>query len=281
VRVGKVQLRWLAAFALLAVVVAAHADYKDNYAHGLEAYNGGDYAKARTLMQQALDEHADPAARIRLYGQRFEPYLPQHYLGMVAFKQGDCSTALSQWGSAENRQIVSQLPEIGGEEQRDSATCEQKVAKKDDKSTKQQTTAPEVPPPAKTTVADKPPAKPVAPPVKPAEPPAPKPPVEKPPVAAKNAPPEPLVQAFDNYLGGRYTEAVRINPDSYADTRARFHAYLVRAASKYILSRISADEEMLKSARADVLAARALDARIEPDATLFSPGFRAFYQESH
>ena len=294
-RAGKRQRRSLIALALLALAAVAHADYKVDYSRGLEAYKDGKYAEARQLMQQALDEHAEPAAKIRFYGQVFGSYLPQHYAGLAAFKLGDCATALAQWGSPANRQVAAQLPEIGGEEQRNAATCGLKaVAKTEDKSTKptepvtaKTTVAENLP--LKTVVAENTPPKPVVPPPKLPEPPstktstppAEKPPVEKPVVAARNTPPEPLLQAFDNYLTGRYADVARINPDSYADTRARFHAYLVRAVSKYTLARISADAEMLKSAGADVRAARALDARTEPDAALFSPGFRAFYRESH
>ncbi|MGA9335957.1 MAG: hypothetical protein WBV39_16875, partial [Rudaea sp.] len=70
-----------------------------------------------------------------------------------------------------------------------------------------------------------------------------------------------------------------INPDSYAQPRARFHAYLVRAASKFTLARISGDARMLDSARSDVRSARALDSA-KPDAEFFSPMFRAFYRDS-
>ncbi len=66
---------------LIAAIVAAplaHADYRDSYARGLKAYRDGDFANARTLMQQAMSEHAEAAAKIRLYGQVYEPYLPQH-----------------------------------------------------------------------------------------------------------------------------------------------------------------------------------------------------------
>ena len=284
--VGNRQWRCLTLLALLAAAVTAHADYKEDYSHGVKAFHDGQYAEARTLIQQALSEHPEPAMRIKLYGMVFEPYLPQHYLGMAAFKLGDCATALAQWNSAENRQIVAQLPEISGQEQSSSAACEQKVvAKKDDKPVKSQTAAPETTPAVvaenpKPVVADNKPPKPIAAPPRPVEPAPPKPTTEKLPVAAKNTPPEPLVQAFDNYLQGHYAEVVRINPDSYADTRMRFHAYLVRAASKYTLARIAPDEAMLNAARADAVAAKALDAHITPDPTLFSPGFRAFYQES-
>jgi hypothetical protein len=282
VRAGKRQGQCLTALALLAFAVAAHADYKTDYTHGLEAYKDGKYAEARKLMQQALDEHDEPAAKIRFYGQVFGSYLPQHYVGLAAFKLGDCASALSQWNSPANRQIAAQLPEIGGEEQRNAATCGQKtIAKTEDKPSKPPV---QENPPAKPVVAVNTPPKPVVPPPKPPEPPvktADKPPIEKPVVAARNTPPEPLVQAFDNYLAGRYGEVARINPDAYADTRSRFHAYLVRAASRYTLSKMSSDQEMLKSARVDAAAARALDSRTTPDITLFSPGFRAFFQESH
>jgi hypothetical protein len=281
VRAGKRQGQCLMALALIALGAAAHADYKTDYTKGLEAYKDGKYAEARKLMQQALDEHDEPAAKIRFYGQVFGSYLPQHYAGLAAFKQGDCSTALSQWNSPANRQIAAQLPEIGSEEQRNAATCGQRtVAKTEDKPK-----PPEPENPQTKVVALNTPPKPVVPPPKPPEPTKPvtvdKPPVEKPVVPARNTPPEPLVQAFDSYLAGRYSEVARINPDAYADTRSRFHAYLVRSASRYTLSRISADQEMLKTARADAAAARALDSRTTPDMTLFSPGFRAFFQDSH
>lgn len=263
------EARWLAVLALLAAA-AAHADYKDDYAHGLKAFRDGQYAEARKLMQQALDDHNEPAQKIRLYGQVYEAYLPQHYLGMAAFKLGDCNTAVAQWNSSANKQIVGQFPELGSEEQRSSASCGPKVVK-----TEEKPPLPPVNPPEKKPVAENKQPETVTP-----KPPTPKPPVEEKPPVAKGGPPEPLLQAFENYLAGRYGDVARINPDSYTDSRARWHAYLVRAASKYTLSRITVDENLLKSARADAAAAHALDARTQPDATLFSPDFRTFFQES-
>jgi hypothetical protein len=269
VRAGERKAQWLLALALL-VAATAHAEYKDDYAHGLKAYRDGQYAEARKLMQEALADHDEPATKIRLYGQVYEAYLPQHYLGMAAFKLGDCNTAVTQWNSAANKRIVGGMPDISSEEERGLATCAPKVAKVEDKPK----VTPPVEPPKKVIVE-------VTPPPKENKPPPIKPPPEEKPPVARGGPPEPLVQAFDNYLAGRYNDVARINPDSYTDSRARFHAYLVRAASKYTLSRIAADENLLKAARADAAAAHALDARTQPDATLFSPGFRAFFQETH
>jgi hypothetical protein len=269
--------RVLIALPAVLAGVAAHADYKDTYARGLREYEDGHFDEARTLMKQALDEHAEPAARLRLYGQVYKPYLPQHYLGMAAFKLGDCAAALVQWNDPQNRGVLPIVPEAEAEEIQAKPGCEAKVAKKEEK--------PAPPPPVDT--APKPAdttkvAKNTPPPPPPVvKPPVDKPPVpEKPPVAAKNEPPQPLVQAFDDYLAGHYAEVARIDPESYADTHARFHAYLVRAAAKYTLSKLSADAQMLGAARADAHAAHALDARTQPDATLFSPGFRAFYTDA-
>ena len=263
------RIGWIA-LGLLAVSIA-HADYKDSYARGLKAFRDGNLAEARTLMQQAESEHAEPATKMRLYGQVYEPYVPQHYLGLIAFKQGDCAGALAQWNSAQNRGVAGEIPDIAGEQQRDSSTCASKVAvvKKEEKPVEPTPIVKPLEPPVKTVAKNNPPPV-VAPPKSPAE---------KTPVVSKNEPPPALVQAFDDYLAGQYADVVRINPDAYADTHARYHAYLVRAASKFTLGKISADDQLLNGARADSRAARALDGAA-PDSALFSPAFRSFYQDN-
>jgi hypothetical protein len=265
--------RGLTATALLFAGVVAHADYKASYSRGLEAYKSGNYEDTRRLMKEALDEHPEAAERVRLYGQRWEPYLPQYYLGLAAFKLGDCTTALSQWNSAENQRVVAQLPDTRAELARDSDICKQK----------QVAQVPAKPP---TPVVDNPPSKPSTPatttPTTSPSKPQPTTPTSKPepPVAPpRSGVPEPLQQAFDNYLAGKYAEVARINPDTFSDARARYHAYLVRAAARFTLSQIQADEGVLDVARGDVRAARALDAK-SPDATMFSTRFRSFYSET-
>ena len=266
-------LRVLAAGLLLCAGVA-RADFREDYAHGVRAYEDGDYGTAQKLLQQALEAHSEPSARMRLYGQIFKPYIPQHYLGLLALQRGDCAPVRAPWGSSDNRQILLQLADIAAEEEKAGSACASAVAKAGDKSA-----PPEIPaapaPPKSVVVAPVP--KPVTPPPPPPKPPAEKPPVEKPVVAEKSPPPDSLVQAFDQFLTGRYADVARINADAYADAHARFHAYLVRAAAKYTQARMSADETMLASAKADAVAARALDAHTLPDATLFSPAFREFY----
>lgn len=275
-RAGK-RILGLGALSMLTFASVAHADFKEDYAHGVRAYEAGDYGAAQKFFQDALDAHAEPAARMRLYGQIFRPYVPQHYLGLIGLKRGDCATLRAQWGSSDNRQIMLQLPDIAAEEERDGAACSGAIAKAEQKPVAPPVEKPpEVTPPKAVAIAPAP--KPVAPPTPPKPPPVvEKPPVEKPVVAEKAAPPDGLVQAFDQFLAGHYMDVARINPDAYADVHARFHAYLVRAAARYTQARLIPDEAMLAGAKADVVAARALDARTAPDATLFSPTFREFY----
>ncbi|MGA9334109.1 MAG: hypothetical protein WBV39_07505, partial [Rudaea sp.] len=237
-----------AAFSALALMLActsAHAEYKYDYSHGLQALEDHDYAKARKLIKQALDDHPEPAVRIRLYGQVWQPYLPQYYLGLVAFQQGDCATALSQWNAPASRDVVAQLPNIAAVQTRDSEICRNKMAataptkspaSPDAAKARAQIAA--QPKPGKVAIAhNEGTNRNVVAKARPATP--------------RDQPPQPLVDAFRDYLAGQYAQVARINPDSYAQPRARFHAYLVRAASKFTLARISGDARMLDSARSD------------------------------
>lgn len=282
-RAGSFLRRSVVGLALMLVGVSVHAEYKYDYSHGLQALDAHEYAKARQLIQQALDDHPEPATRIRLYGQVWQPYLPQYYLGLTAFQQGDCETAIAQWNAPASRAVVAQVPAIAAAQTRDSEICRNKIAAASPKK-------PPALPYAGKAVAENPRvAKQTEPanteigrnatvgknvaidrsPVAPAKPATP-----------GNQPPQPLVDAFREYLAGNYAQVAHIDPDSYAQPRPRFHAWLVRAASKFTLARISDDAVMLDSARADVRSARALGSGATPDSEFFSPTFRAFYRDS-
>jgi hypothetical protein len=294
---------------LLGAAGAAHADFKEDYSRGLAALKDGNYAEARAQLQKAMSAQPEAALRVRLYGQRWEPYLPQHYLGVAAFKMGDCAAALALWNSSENKQTISQLAELQGEQQRDIAECSKTaLAKKDESATpkaaeaKPAVTAAAPPPaspkpaPAETVVqkpapadatSTKPPApdpgKPVAPPPE-AQKIASAKPAAPPPAPAQDssgaAPPDSLIAAFDKYLAGRYSEVAAIDPNGYRDARSRYHAYLLRAAARYTLSLVGGDQSLVDAAREDIKAARAANAKAAPDATMFSPRFRTFFSQS-
>ncbi len=293
--------------ALLAVSTGAQAQYKESYAKGLEAYKAGKYAEAKQLLLSAIAENSEPAARVRLYGTRFEPYLPQHYLGLIAAAQGDCAGAQAAWAMSANAQVVAQVGDAAGEEKAAAAKCGSvAIAQKPNAAP---APAPAAPKPSEPTVAQKTPSPPTsgpeskttAPkpdadkniasnnpaPTRPNEPevklpvPPPERPAEKPaaPAPENVGPPAQLIAAFDNFLNGNLREVTRINPADYGDARLRFHAYLVRSGARYTLAQLG-DQSQLEGARADARQAHALNAGATPDTWLFSPHFRNFYAEN-
>lgn len=269
--------------ALLAALMSlsAAADYKDSYSRGLEAAKDGDWATVRQRMQEAIADNPTAAPRVRLYGQRWEPYVPQFYLGLAAFKQGDCAGALSQWRSAANAGVISGVPNLKAEQDRSVASCESRLAQqgktepgKTEPGKTGGTTAPDG---GKTEPPKPEPPKPEPPKPEPKpEPPKPKPEPPKPvetPLAQRV--PAPLLDAFRNYLGGRYADVVKLNPDAFGDPRARAQALLVRAAARQIQGEL--DGSGADAARADIRAVRALNPTLTPDPALFSPRFRSLY----
>lgn len=281
---------------MLAALLAASpvlSDYKDSYSRGLEAAKDGDWATVRQRMQEAIQDNPTAAQRVRLYGQRWEPYVPQFYLGLAAFKQGDCATALTQWRSPANSGVIASVPNLKAEQDRSAAACDTRVAQqpkpeppKTDPKPGTGTTAPTTPdggreppkpPPPKTEPPKTEPPK--------TEPPRTEPPKTEPPKAPPKPAetpiaqrvPAPLLEAFRNYLGGRYAEVARINPDSFADARSRAQAYLIRAAARQIQAELDSSAAGLDAARADIRAVRAANPGLVPDPALFSPRFRSLY----
>jgi hypothetical protein len=261
VRAGDFLTRALLATVLSAAVTSAHAQYKDSYARGLEAYKDGKLTEAKAYFQSAFNEHPEPALRIQLYGKRFEPYVPQHYLGLIAAAEHDCATLQVAQNSAASEQVAAQLPDVAKLPSGISG-CAQ-IAKKDDTGIK---------PPVADTGKSATTGKPDVATNKPSQT------TDTASTGKKTAPPEALQRALDDFVLGHYESAARVDPAALTDARARFHAYLVRAAAEYTLSRLADDgSAALARARTAAGAARALDRQTTPDESLFSPAFRKFY----
>lgn len=270
----------LLALVLLAPV-PAHADYKDSYGRGLNAVKDGKWSEARALMQEAMADNATPAARVRLYGTRFEAYVPQYYLGLAAYKLGDCSTALAQWKDGASQAIVAGNGDLKAEQQKGQAACEQKLAQQGTP-TKPDTTSTTSPEPAKPEPKPEPPKpkpEPPKPEPKPIEPrPEPKPVEPEPkPVSVTSRVSKPLLDAYANYLKGNYAPVAMIDADRFPD-RERPQALLVRAAAHFIQAELGPDAAQLDAARADLRALRGAAPSLRPDATLFSPRFLKFFE---
>lgn len=286
------------ALLALCAAFAAHADFKRSYAEGLDASRAGDWATVRQKMQEALAEEPTPVAKLRLYGTRFDAYVPQYYLGLAAYRQGNCQEAVANWENAAARAIIAGNDTLSGVANAGLADCRQKLAATAP-APRPAPTAPTAPTPTPTapiasntpsttpsTPAPRPttptpaPTTPAPRPVAPAPAPAPAPPPPKP-VAASTAP-EALSRALDAYLAGRYTEVAALDPGQFSDNRARYHALLVRAAARYTQSQLAGagGSAALAAAQADIRSAKALAPGQQPDAALYSPRFIALYAQT-
>jgi hypothetical protein len=289
--------------ASVAIAPPAHAEFQSDYALGLKALDDGRYVDARRYLERALAARPEPVDKVMLNGNIEQPYLPYHFLGMAAYQLGDCDDARTLWANPMNVRMIGRLHQVRQQEQRLIGACQPR-AKGEPSSTGSSAlvTAPEPAPAtqAPPVIAPTPAATPAAPPAaapsvatQPA-PVTPAPQVRERASAATPAevdkrtqtaaapvehapPPPPLVQAFESYLAGRYEDAAGIDPDALSGARARFHALLIRAAARYTQAQLDGSKALLAIARADAIAARALDPRALPNAAAFSPRFRAFY----
>jgi hypothetical protein len=57
-------------------------------------------------MREALAEQPREGEQVKLYGMRFEAYLPHYYLGLALFNAGDCEGALASWNTSETQGAV-------------------------------------------------------------------------------------------------------------------------------------------------------------------------------
>ncbi len=120
-----------AALALAALLLAspARADYKDSYRKGVELAEKGNWAEVARHMRAALAEQPREGEQVKLYGMRFEPYLPHFYLGLAMANTGDCEGALAQWVTSQGQGAVQKTAHFKTlQKSRDA--CQTRVAKK-------------------------------------------------------------------------------------------------------------------------------------------------------
>jgi len=103
--------------------IFVHADFKRDYGSGVRDYTKGDYADAIEALQKAIDEESKSQEKVRIYGMRYEPYIPYFYLGQAKFKNGDCTGALAAWKEAMAQSVI-QNQEQFAEMQANMASCD-------------------------------------------------------------------------------------------------------------------------------------------------------------
>lgn len=276
----RVGIRHCLLMALLVASAGALADWRRDYGFGQQAIDKGNWAEAESLMRSAQSEEPAAALRKRMQGTRFEAYVPRHYAGYAAFKQGACGRALDYFNDASTRDVVAQVPELAAQAQQVRRGCggaDNTVA---------DTGKPPVPTAAvidkPVVAAPEPPPRAVPTPTPPTvanTPPKPAPtPVQAPvtaPAATHLPAPAALRSVIGLFLAGNYDAALRASDAGMSDPRARALLLLVRAAAGFTNAELKGgDAAAVARAEQDVRASRRL-MRIDPDPILFSPKVRA------
>ncbi len=280
-----------------AAQVGAQANFRESYARGKEAAANSRWSEVEARMREAIAAEPNPQARVRIYGMRFEPYVPQYFLGLAAYRQGNCAEAQKQWSHGPTAAILGGDATLKGVVEQGLADCrkqqpqlaQQPAAPTRAPATPASQPATALPAPTPAPAQQQPqqqPARPavvqqpVAPPPRPAvEPPRAATPAPAPTAAASSAPAA-LVAALDAWIAGRVEPSANLDLAPFSDNRARFHALLVRSAARHALSQAGGEraDALLAAAQADIRAARALQPSQAPDAAVYSPRYRRLYE---
>jgi len=110
------------AISLLAFASVVEAEFKRNYALAKKSFEDGDYQKAVEKFKDAINDNPESAARVKLYGMRYDSYLPHYFLGEAYFQLNDCESAMAAWNQAMQIGVVQGQNEFGSM-QANMATC--------------------------------------------------------------------------------------------------------------------------------------------------------------
>jgi hypothetical protein len=81
-------------------------------------------------------------------------------------------------------------------------------------------------------------------------------------------------------LAGRYQELAQAPPPPMSDAQARAQVLLLRAAARFVLAELEGGDAAAMAAVGDeVRAAKSANASLIPDAVMFPPRFRSYWQQ--
>lgn len=84
-----------------ALALPAAADWRETFADGVRAWDLGQWREAARRMREATAEKPEATGeKIRIYGMKWERYLPYYYLGMALYEVDDCRAALAAFDTS-------------------------------------------------------------------------------------------------------------------------------------------------------------------------------------
>ena len=89
-----------------ATTLNAQSGFQDAFRDGMAAFEQRRWAAAATQFQRAAQLKPESGENVRLYGMRFESYLPQFFLGRALYELGDLSGAVRAFDASEQASAV-------------------------------------------------------------------------------------------------------------------------------------------------------------------------------
>jgi tetratricopeptide (TPR) repeat protein len=96
--------------ALLLLAAPLSADYKDSFRKGMEALDRKRWDEVVRYMREAITEKPAEGERLKLYGLRFETYLPHFYLGAAYLNLGNCDAAVKEFDQSRSQGAIRNHP---------------------------------------------------------------------------------------------------------------------------------------------------------------------------
>ncbi len=84
----------------------AQSGFQDAFRDGMAAFDQRRWMDAARQFQRAAQLKSDSGENVRLYGMRFESYLPQFFLGRALYELGDLSGAVRAFDASEQAGAV-------------------------------------------------------------------------------------------------------------------------------------------------------------------------------
>jgi hypothetical protein len=108
----------LGAAATLALSLPAPADAQTGskpiqFKEGIQLQDASDWLTSRDRLEAALRKAAiDDGTQVRIYGTRYQSYLPHYYLGLALYHLRDCQGALQEWDKSLKDGAVQRTSEF-------------------------------------------------------------------------------------------------------------------------------------------------------------------------
>lgn len=110
----------------LSIASTAHAEFKRNYTLGKKSFEDGDYKDAISKFRDAIQDNPESAERVKIYGMRYDSYIPHYFLGEAYFRMHDCASAMAAWNKALELGVIQGLDEYASM-QKNMASCKTEV----------------------------------------------------------------------------------------------------------------------------------------------------------